>query len=419
MGLLSGWTQKKQPVDDPVVRESDECLEGARRAFDMGDADAAMALLARARRLTPLREEIRVLALEIMTRRAAMPEAPGPSAAMQAMPATAAMHAMRGMPAMPAMQAAPAPAPAPAAAPAANPAPAAARHSPERVYFAEAPSPLKMAAPQRAAPAPTPAPASAPIVSVPIITPAPETTSAAPVAQLPQVPHAARVSSRPGVFGWMAGLMLLGCVAVASGVALHGRMAALLSGDREKKTEHVIPPELAEQLSQAEHELRTREPLRSAARLQLALERWPAEAKSIHPHLADAYYAQAERLVQEESYKQAAEYYEKCMALAPERTAAGEGMGWCYYMLGRLAQDRHQTRTARDYFQKSLAAYEQVIEGNPLSARSLLGKARVYSAQSRRQEAVENYRAVITRYPNSPEAAEAGRRLRELTGRHS
>jgi TolA-binding protein len=48
-----------------------------------------------------------------------------------------------------------------------------------------------------------------------------------------------------------------------------------------------------------------------------------------------------------------------------------------------------------------------------------LGKARVYAAQSQRQQAVSSYETIIKRFPNTPEAVEARRMLTTLTGKRS
>lgn len=412
-------------ADDSAARQSDALLEEARCALDDQDPDRALEALRQARNLTPLRDEIRLLA--------------GCAAEMRARPTS---------PQTPARVCENAP-PRPI-----SPTRIPKQREPEDIPFPDSflppadpvvpPAPIKKATRGKTPPAPPPASSPEPegfdlsVLDFDLPSAVAQSSyvgkkKTSGMVDPPPPLEAAPPSERRGTFvpnlvAWAAVIGLLGIVTISvvavmqsgvvqwDGLGFWGGESPAASSSAPPET---LPPELQDQITEARRELASGEQMKAIARLQVALERWPKATDTLQPILADAYFEQAERLKKEDSFNNAIIYYEKAAALTPERAEIYHGAGWCHYYLGRHFQDRKNTKTASDYYRKALASFERALDSNPRIPKAELGKARVYAAQSQRQQAVSSYETIIKRFPNTPEAVEARRMLTTLTGKRS
>jgi tetratricopeptide (TPR) repeat protein len=411
-------------ADDSAARQSDALLEEARCALDDQDPDRALEALRQARNLTPLRDDIRMLAgyaAEMRARPTSPQVLPRARVSASRMPAatppmseeddpTAQLFPNMPIPAEPVMRPTAAKKPVRGKA---IPAPAAPSPSEPMAFDPsafDAALPLEM-------------PEAAPVIKKKV------GGTAASHRVLPTEPLPERRSSFvPNLVAWTAVIGLLGIVTISvvavvqSGVVQwdgFGIWASESPASSSSAPPELLPPELHDQITGARRELASDEQMKAIARLQVALERWPKATETLQPILADAYFQQAERLKKEDSFNNAIVYYEKAAELTPERADIYHGAGWCHYYLGRHFQDRKNTKTAADYYRKALASFERALVSNPQTPKAELGKARVYAAQSQRQQAVSSYETIIKRFPNTPEAVEARRMLTTLTGKRS
>lgn len=381
------------PAVPATIQASDACVSRARQALDAGDAETALTALGEAKLLTPLREDLRPLILEALAMRDL--RAGGASRA-----SASAKEKTAG--AEPETVSAPRVFVPPAAAP---PAPVASG----RKALKRVPAPTA----DIAAPALPAAPAAS-RKSFPA--PGPTEPLAAPA-------RLAGAAPRVNPLALVATICVLLLIAISGVWATKVAFSTSALGESQTAAASAPPAEppaeLLAEIREARREVEAAQAQKAITRLRAALDRWPAQTRLLDPELAEACFREGDRLERAQNYKEAIAFYDKALALNSSHTAAQRSKGWCYFMMGRAAQNSRETARARELFNQALAAYETAVTLDPHDARAWLGKARVHAAQSDRDAAVRSYRAAIANAPDSPEATEASRRLAELLGDRS
>ena len=363
-------------ADLEAIRVSDELLRAVHQALAEDNPDEALALLRRVRRITPLRQEIRLLATQAVTMRVSR---------YHATPAPAPPKRSTALEESEPLPSSPQPKPqktkqAPASQAADIPEP---QEEPEQIPLPKRPAPQRRQQPQ------------------------PLSTRHTPSAMIHRV-------------------ALVGIVAIV-GLVIWGSFNFLYKGkqgDPFPKVEAVsletpLSEALEAQIALSQKELVIGNTVEAITQLEQALKKWPENAETTRSYLGRAYLQNAETLKRDRSWQTALTYYQKAAKMTPKDPKIYQGKGECYEWLGREAQRKRHKKTARSRFRKALTAYDQSLKIKPSAIHARLGKARTLSAQNRRKEAVSLYRSVIVEQPNTPAARQARRGLERLKAKTS
>lgn len=429
MSLLRDLLPRKTAADSSAIRQSDQLVEGARCLIEEGRPDEALESLRQARQLTPMRADIRQLAeraIDLRTRRLLSPAARkgGGTAAAHELPGAERGAALPGLsvPTEP-IERAPA-----------RTRPARASATPARATAAPSAS-GRVAAAQPRTPSARPAPRREPLPAREVdadfdpedqesIEEGEPSQSRPAISRRGSTPPAPsrgldeRRLPRLNMLGWLAVVGVAGIVMIGSSAILTTGANTLYENSRgDAEAEAGVPEGVREQLNEAKRELAAGEPLRAVARLQLAVERWPDQKKVFEPTMAEAYRSRGMALRADKSYERSAEAYNSAASLSPTDASLRVAQAECLYLAARTAHDRKETTSSKKLYAASVTAFEQALAVRPHDAAANLGKAKVHAARDERKEAVACYKDVITHHADSPEAVEAERMLKMLTGK--
>ncbi len=221
---------------------------------------------------------------------------------------------------------------------------------------------------------------------------------------------------RLNLLAWLGVVGVAGVVMIGSSAILHSGTNALYKVEESAEDGDKIPAALENELEAARRALSAGEPMRAITQLQLALERYPKHEKAITPLLANGYDSRGEALKRERKYEDAAKEFEKAVGLAPSDPSFRVAQGHVLYLAGREAQDHKESSKAKAFYKNAMAAYEKALAIEPHHAEATLGQARIYAARDERKQAVACFKDVAENHPDTPEAEEAHRMLRTLTG---
>jgi len=81
-----------------------------------------------------------------------------------------------------------------------------------------------------------------------------------------------------------------------------------------------------------------------------------------------------------------------------------------YYVLGNSHMKRNEIQQAHDNFDKLIANYNR----SPLVSKTLLKKGLLYYNADQNQQAINTYKSIVKRFPNTPEALQAVQNTRQI-----
>ncbi len=218
---------------------------------------------------------------------------------------------------------------------------------------------------------------------------------------------------------WMTAAVYGGALLVIAGAA-HGIIShAIGSAALPEATEvRTIPTELAETLEDAGELLGRKKPAEAFALLEDVRADYPDFEQIIESAMAQALRAQGSTFLSNRDYEKAADAFEQATRIDPLSADNWIDLGRALREGGRTLQ-ASKPSTARTMYDRAANAYERALEVEGASPAALYGIAQVHLFRNERNEAVSKLKRLVASAPESPEARQAERDLKQLVGQRS